>query len=76
MRLAVVAAHAARLRARMCGEGSPTIYANDNFGRWESDFAAVVAECERRGGASATMAKLLAYVARVLKARIEPAEEK
>jgi nicotinamidase-related amidase len=38
----------------------PIIYANDNFGRWESDFAAVVAECERRGGASATMAKLLA----------------
>jgi len=54
------ATQAARLRARMRAERAPIIYANDNFGRWESDFAAVVAECERRGGASATMAKLLA----------------
>lgn len=54
------ARQAARLRERMRAERAPIIYANDNFGRWESDFAAVVAECERRGGASATMAKLLA----------------
>ena len=38
------AAQAARLRARMRAERMPIIYANDNFGRWESDFAAVVAE--------------------------------
>jgi nicotinamidase-related amidase len=54
------AARAARLRDRMRAEGAPIIYANDNFGRWESDFAAVVLECERRGGASAAMAKALA----------------
>jgi len=54
------ARRAAQLRERMRGDGVPVIYANDNFGRWESDFDAVVAECERRGGASATMAKLLA----------------
>ena len=54
------AARAAALKKRMRARGAPVIYANDNFGRWESDFDAVVAECERRGGASATMAKLLA----------------
>jgi len=54
------AARAAALKKRMRARGAPVIYANDNFGRWEADFAAVVADCEHRGGASATMAKLLA----------------
>ena len=58
---AVLAARcAARLRARMRSDGVPIIYANDNFGRWESEFSAVVASCEKRGGASSTMARLLA----------------
>ena len=51
---------AARLKRRMRAQRAPVIYANDNFGRWEADFDAVVADCERRGGASADMARLLA----------------
>jgi len=51
---------AARLKRRMRAQRAPVIYANDNFGRWEADFEAVVADCERRGGASADMARLLA----------------
>ena len=51
---------AATLKKRMRAMRAPVIYANDNFGRWESDFKAVVAECERRGGTSAKMARLLA----------------
>jgi nicotinamidase-related amidase len=63
-RLAPRAVRAARntaeLKARMRAERTPIIYANDNFGRWESDFDAVVATCRDRGGASATIAELLA----------------
>ena len=54
------AARAADLKERMRTRRAQVIYANDNFGRWEADFTAVVADCERRGGASAKMAKLLA----------------
>ena len=50
----------AALKARMRADGAPIVYANDNFGRWESDFDAVIAYCRRRGGASATIATLLA----------------
>ena len=50
----------AALKARMRARHAPVIYANDNFGRWESDFAAVVAHCSSRGGASAAIARLLA----------------
>ena len=54
------AQRAAGLRRRMAAKGAHVIYANDNFGRWESDFKAVVADCQKRGGASAAMARLLA----------------
>jgi len=57
------AARAAMLKKRMRARHAPVIYTNDNFGRWESDFNAVVADCERRGGASAKMAALLAPTA-------------
>ena len=57
------AARTAALRARLRRRRVPVIYANDNFGRWESDFAGVVASCRRRGGASAAMADLLAPAA-------------
>jgi nicotinamidase-related amidase len=63
---------AAKLRARMRDERVPVIYANDNFGRWESDFKAVVENCRRRGGASAKIANMLAPEAKdrsVLKPR-------
>ena len=54
------AERAAALKARMLAARAPVVYANDNFGRWESDFDAVVAYCRNRGGASARMADLLA----------------
>ena len=50
----------AALKARMRARRAPVIYANDNFGRWESDFEAVVAHCASRGGASAQIARMLA----------------
>ncbi|HKU85013.1 MAG TPA: isochorismatase family cysteine hydrolase [Casimicrobiaceae bacterium] len=50
----------AALKARMRARHVPVIYANDNFGRWESDFEAVVAHCASRGGASAQIAHMLA----------------
>src|SRR3954447_521270 len=34
-----------RLRARCENRGVPVIYVNDNFGRWRSDFRAVVEHC-------------------------------
>ena len=33
------------LKARLKAEGIPTIYVNDNFGRWRSDFQAFVDHC-------------------------------
>ena len=50
----------ALLKARMRARHAPVIYANDNFGRWESDFEAVVEHCASRGGASAEIARMLA----------------
>lgn len=54
------AERAAELRRKMHASHQPVIYANDNFGRWEADFAAIVDYCASRGGASARMAALLA----------------
>lgn len=53
------ARRAAELKARAHKARIPCIYANDNFGKWESEFSAVVRECLKRGGASARIAKLL-----------------
>ena len=39
-----------RLKTRARRAGIPTVYVNDNFGRWRSDFRKLVAHC---GGASA-----------------------
>lgn len=52
--------NAAKLKARMRADHAPVVYANDNFGRWESDFDGVVAHCHERGGASAEIASILA----------------
>src|SRR6187431_2375619 len=38
----------ARLKRRATGAGVPTIYINDNFGRWRSDFRRTVAHCTSR----------------------------
>jgi len=50
----------ARLKARLGQHGVATIYANDNYGQWRSDFRDLLANCQRRTGASASLANLLA----------------
>jgi nicotinamidase-related amidase len=58
---AIRAARAARtLKARLVRARVPAIYANDNFGHWESDIHAVVQTCIDRGGASRALAELMA----------------
>jgi nicotinamidase-related amidase len=50
LRLAVPAAdRLAALKRRAAAAGVPTIYANDNFGRWRSDLNAVVERCLEPG---------------------------
>jgi nicotinamidase-related amidase len=42
----------ARLKSRMSSRGFPCIYANDNFGKWQSDLAALLERARAgRGGA-------------------------
>jgi len=71
--MAVKAAEAtARLKARCRRLRWPTIYANDNFGRWHSEFTALVRRCEDLGGHPARLVQLLRPDARdfsVLKPR-------
>jgi nicotinamidase-related amidase len=52
LRPAAVAAadRIAWLKQALAEDGVPTIYANDNFGRWRSDFRSVVRDCMRPGG--------------------------
>jgi nicotinamidase-related amidase len=58
---ALAAAKKALALKRRCRDARiPVIYANDNFGRWESQFAEVVRSCTERGGPSAQLAALLA----------------
>ena len=49
----------ARLKARLRKRGVPAVYANDNFGRWESEFAALVQQCRSMQGDVGTVAQLL-----------------
>lgn len=48
------------LKKRAKGLGIPTIYANDNFGRWRSDFNAQVEHCLHDGVRGQPLAELLA----------------
>jgi nicotinamidase-related amidase len=58
---ALRAARRARdLKRRMTRSRAPVIYANDNFGQWESDIHAIVETCIARGGASRQLAELIA----------------
>jgi nicotinamidase-related amidase len=58
---ALRAARCAReLKRRLVRSQVPVIYANDNFGHWESDFHAIVETCIARGGASQKLAELMA----------------
>jgi nicotinamidase-related amidase len=57
---AVEAARAtAGLKERLTAEGVATVYANDNWGSWQSDFRSLVTECLARPGPSAEIAQLL-----------------
>lgn len=49
----------AALRRRAARDGVQTIYANDNYGVWRSDFKAVWARCNAMRGAPAQIARLL-----------------
>ena len=53
------AAATAKLARAMRAEGVPVIYANDNFGSWQSDFNTMVSGLARRGGPAARLVKLL-----------------
>jgi len=59
-RAVAAAQRAAVLKARMHARRAPVIYANDNFGRWESNFEAIVSYCKKLGGAPAKLASTLA----------------
>jgi nicotinamidase-related amidase len=49
----------AKLKARAGAAGMLCVYANDNFGRWTSEFSALTAECLKRKGAPGAIARLL-----------------
>jgi nicotinamidase-related amidase len=50
---------AARLKKRLTAKGVPTIYANDNYGVWQSDFHSLVSTCLGMEGPPGEIAKLL-----------------
>jgi len=54
------AQRAAKLKARLRKLGVPAVYANDNFGRWESEFSSLVQTCRGIEGDVGTVAQLLA----------------
>jgi nicotinamidase-related amidase len=49
-----------RLRDRLEGAGVSVIYANDNYGVWQSDFHSLVSQCLGREDESGAIARLLA----------------
>lgn len=49
----------ARLKQRLAARGVPTIYANDNYGVWQSDFHSLVSTCLGMEGEPGEIAKLL-----------------
>ena len=50
----------ARLKRRLARDAVATIYANDNYGQWRSDFRDVLRCCRERGGTAAEIADVLA----------------
>jgi nicotinamidase-related amidase len=57
---AVAAARAtAKLKARLAAQGVATIYANDNYGVWQSDFHSLVSTCLGMEGPPGEIARLL-----------------
>jgi nicotinamidase-related amidase len=60
LRAAVRAAeHIAALKEKAAARGIPVIYANDNFGRWRSDFREAVRHCLEDGVRGEPLATLL-----------------
>lgn len=57
---ALAAAQAcARLKIRLARKGCTTVYANDNYGRWRSDFTQLLQSCQALPGARGEIAQLL-----------------
>lgn len=57
---AIAMAHRiAALKQRARQAGIPTIYVNDNFGRWKSDFSSVVEHCLHDGVRGEPLARIL-----------------
>ena len=52
------------MRRRLSAEGVRTVYANDNYGDWTSDFKALVKQCNALRGPAGQMARLMAPTAR------------
>lgn len=49
-----------RLKARLAQDGIPTLYANDNYGVWRSEFHDILGYCASQPGATGRMAEWLA----------------
>jgi nicotinamidase-related amidase len=54
-----MATRLARLKRRASAAGIPTIYINDNFGRWRSDFRQTVAHCTKPGSPGRVVSRRL-----------------
>lgn len=54
----------ARLKQRAAAAGVPSIYANDNFGQWRSDFRKTVAHCTSRSSPGRVVSQRLRPTAR------------
>lgn len=60
LRQALPAAEAIRaLKRRAAEAGAASIYVNDNFGQWRSDFRQIVAHCGREGMCGAPLVRTL-----------------
>lgn len=60
LRLAMpVGRNIAALKRRAKDAGIPSIYVNDNFGRWQSDFKKIVSHCRREDGKGKPFVELL-----------------
>ena len=49
----------ARLKQRLKAQRVPTVYVNDNYGQWRSDFKQVVARCADAGSLGAPLVEVL-----------------
>ena len=50
----------AALKEQLSAQGVPTVYVNDNFGHWRSDFRSLVSSCRKRQGPAAALVRRLA----------------